>query len=122
KPIVPIQLRQIEEILAKANLSNYVRWQPVCAIIAGAEPHPVFQELYVSIEALEQRLVPGHSLRRNRWLFQQMSKSLDSRVMSLIATGRATIPGKSISVNLNIGTVLSESFDLFARQMKEAWK
>ena len=122
KPIVPVQLRQIEEILAKANLTNYVRWQTVCAIIPGAEPHPVFQELYVSIEALEKRLVPGHSLRRNRWLFQQMSKSLDHRVMSLISTGRSPIPGKSISVNLNIATVLSETFDLFAKQMKEAWK
>ncbi len=122
KSIVPVQLHQIEDILANANLTNYLRWQPVCAIIPGAEPHPVFQELFVSIEALEQRLVPGHSLQRNRWLFQQMTRSLDERVIATISAGRAPIPGKSISVNLNIDTVLSETFDQFAAQMQDAWK
>ena len=121
KAIVPVQLHQIEDILANASLTNYLRWQPVCAIIPGADPHPVFHELFVSIEALEQRLVPGHSLQRNRWLFRQMTRSLDERVIATVGAGRTLIPGKSISVNLNIETVLSETFEQFATQMNDTW-
>ncbi|MBI4185258.1 MAG: EAL domain-containing protein [Proteobacteria bacterium] len=122
KQIRPVHLAKIEEVLARANLVGFMRWQPVCAIIAGAKPHPVFQELFVAIAELEKKLVPGFSLAADRWLFQQLTTSLDRRVMALLTSGAAPLRGNSISLNLNIATVNTDEFDRFARLLKEKWQ
>lgn len=112
QPLVPAQLGRLEDLLSKADLSNVMRNQPVCAIVAGAPIQPVFHEIYVSIPDLEQQAVPGVALASNRWLFQYLTQTLDRRVLAHLTRDVSGME-RAFSLNLNVASVLSPDFQKF---------
>lgn len=117
EPLDPSHLGQIEKALASADLSGFVRRQPVCVLADGAPPQPLFHELYISIPDLRAAVLPRYNLTANRWLFQHLTQVLDLRMLALLAARKDTRQVKDISLNLNISTVLSPEFLLFDRDV-----
>ena len=111
-PIRPELLAKLENTLANADLSNVVRRQTVCTLFEGQPPQTLFEEIFVSIDDLQNVATPGIDLRANRWLFQYLTQTLDRRVLHmLIRDGiRGDMP---FSLNLNVATVLSQDFVRF---------
>ena len=116
KPLTPALLAKLEDSLAHADLSALVRNQAVCAITTKDRPQPVFEEVFVAIGDLEQAVLPGVSLMSDPWLFRHLTTVLDTRILTQLVD----VIGESkraFSINLNISTVLSDSFRRFDRDV-----
>lgn len=119
KSLDPEQLGKLESFLIRADLSNLMRRQPVCAITpTNPNPQPVFRELYISISDLQQTVLPEFDLSSNLWLFQHLTQTLDSRMLSMLIRNDDTSIASSFSVNLNVQTILSPPFLNFDSSLK----
>jgi EAL domain-containing protein (putative c-di-GMP-specific phosphodiesterase class I) len=120
KSLDPAELGKIVASLARADLSNVMRRQPVCALLPGQPPQIVFHELYVSIAGLQQVIAPGIDLASNRWLFQYLTETLDKRMLALVSKGLEASLSSRFSLNLNVATLLSPEFLAFDASLKAA--
>ncbi|SCA56389.1 conserved hypothetical protein [Candidatus Terasakiella magnetica] len=112
--MTPRILDRVVESLKVADLTNMVRRQYVCSV-EGPQliPTQQFSELFISITDLRETLLPGVNLTSSPWLFQHLTETLDRRVLSLLSrTEDRDITG-DISINLNVGTLLSTDFMKF---------
>lgn len=112
-PLTPPLLAKVEEALTRADLSNLVRRQAISAIVGKAPPQPVFYELFVSIADLRETLIPNVNLASSPWLFQQLTETLDRRVLALLSKHDDRTVAGDISINLNVQTLLSPEFLIF---------
>ena len=110
KPLDPADLARIEGRLAAMSLSGILRWQPICAVLPGAVPRPLFTEVHVAIRKLSE--VFEIDLIADPWLFQRLGESLDRRLMSSLANGVKGAEGP-ISINLRLPTLFSPDFQKF---------
>ena len=111
--LTPRVLARVEQALRSADISNMVRRQFVCGLIGEATPQPLFSELYISIQALRETLMPGVDLSSSRWLFQHLTETLDRRVLAMLSKSTDRSITGEISINLNISTLLSPEFIQF---------
>ncbi|MBI3500079.1 MAG: hypothetical protein HY058_22525 [Proteobacteria bacterium] len=119
KPIDPEQLGKLQTFLQRADLSNLMRRQAVCAIAPGSStPQPVFRELYISIADLQQTVLPDYDLASNIWLFQHLTQTLDQRMLSLLVRNDDSTIASSFSINMNVATILSPAFLNFDSSLK----
>ncbi|MDH3594968.1 MAG: EAL domain-containing protein [Rhodospirillales bacterium] len=109
-PLDPPHLAAIIRAIAQADLSSVMRRQPVCAVSNDADPKTVFHEFYISIEDLRQKLLPSHDILANRWLFQDLTRHLDNRMIAMLARNDDKSIDQAFSINLNIDTLLSPEF------------
>lgn len=109
-PLTPQQLGRLEEVLDHTELSNIMRRQAVCTINEGRAPKALFYELFISIKDLALSVLPDVNLTSNRWLFQHLTQTLDRRILKILARGDDSSLFSSISMNLNVGTLLSQDF------------
>ncbi len=112
-PIRPDLLAKLDNSLGSTDISGMVRRQTVCFAGGRNSPlDPLFDELFVSIDDLQNTITPGIDLMGNRWLFQHLTHTLDRRMMNVLM--RDGIPSaRPFSLNLNIATVLSPEFARF---------
>lgn len=113
-PLTPPELARVEEALSRVDLSSHTRRQPVCAFVDGDQPEIVFTEVFVSIGDLRETLMPNTDMTANPWLFQRLTQTLDLRVLAQL--GRRddrTLVTEGFSMNLNVGTIMSEEFLAF---------
>ncbi len=112
KPFVPGDLSKLISILERADLTNVLRRQTACIIGENGIPKPFFQEAFVSIDDLQKICTPDIDLLSDRWLFHYLTRTLDKRVLVLMANG-GIHPDMPFSLNLNIQTLLSPEFATF---------
>ncbi|MHA1598006.1 MAG: hypothetical protein ACTSV1_04725 [Alphaproteobacteria bacterium] len=112
-PMTPEILDRLETALERADLSNLMRRQFICAIDRQMIPEPSFSEMFISIADLRETLIPGTNLLSNRWLFQHLTEALDLRVLSLLLKSDAVAISGDISFNANVATLLSKEFQDF---------
>jgi EAL domain-containing protein (putative c-di-GMP-specific phosphodiesterase class I) len=110
KPLMPEELSHVDRALAQADISGLVRRQPVCAVLPGAPPHPIFNELYVSIADLRGMIAPKFDLASSRWLFQHLTETLDRRMLAAVPRLPEWKSTTRLSLNLNVSTLLSDPF------------
>ncbi len=111
-------LAELVSALARADLSNTLRRQPICALAEGAQPKPMLREIYVSIPDLRDSVLPRYELAADRWLFQYLTQALDKRVLALLRRNDDRAIAQSYSLNLNISTLLSEDFLQFDQSLR----
>ncbi len=112
---VPVPLGALaaaEAVLASVPVDELVRRQTAVRITArGMEP--LYQELSVSLAALEARNGAPLPVIADPYLFRHLAARLDERVLHAAAgTHLATVP--AIHLNLTISSVLSAEFMRFA--------
>ena len=117
-PFTPELLLRVEASLGQADLANLMRRQAISAIVGKAPPQPVFHELFISIADLRQTLFPSVNVNSSPWLFQQLTETLDRRVLSLLNKHDDRTLEGDISINLNVSTILSPEFLVFDDNVK----
>ena len=117
-PFTPELLHRVEAALGQADLANLIRRQAVCAMVGKAPPQPVFHELFISIADLRQTLFPTVNVASSPWLFQQLTETLDRRVLSLLNKHDDRTLESDISINLNVSTILGPEFLVFDDNVK----
>ncbi len=109
-PLDAAKLAILEKAIAQADLSAFVRRQPICAVAPGRKPEPVYYEIYTSIGLLCQTLMPEIDIRTNRWLFQDFKKHLDRRMIAYLVQNDDAMLFHTFSINLNVSTLLTSEF------------
>lgn len=109
-PLEPTQLAKLAEAISNADLSTMMQRQATFLLEPDGRPEPVFRELYFSIDHLQQVLIPGRDILANRWLFQDLTRHLDRRMISLLVHNDDSSLRQSYSLNLNVSTLLSPEF------------
>ena len=107
------RLADLVDTLSRADLSNFVRRQSVCAVLPEGAPETIFQEVYMSIPDMMGQLMPEMALATDRWLFQHVTQTLDRRMLDYLRRNPLQEPGTRFSLNINISTLLSPEFDAF---------
>ena len=115
--LTPELLDRIEAGLVQADLSSLLRRHAVCSVQNETSPEPKFVEWTVSISDLAQTMLPHFDFASDPLLFQHLTESLDRRMLSLLAKPGGPLDGGDISVNLNVATLLSESFFAFDEKL-----
>lgn len=115
EPLTTSEVAGIENALRQADVSIFLKRQPISVVLSDQKPEVVFNELYLSINAIKQRLFPKIDLRNSRWLFQALTALLDERMLAHLKRDRNHA---RFSVNLNVSTVLSEKFVSFDDSVK----
>jgi hypothetical protein len=73
----------------------------------------LFYELFFSIGELQETLLPNVDLGSSPWLFQELTETLDYRVLSLLNRHDDRSLQGDVSINLNVQTLLSQDFLTF---------
>lgn len=122
KPLTSKLLSKVEQALSKADFSNMIRRQSVCAVVGSSQPYRLFDEVFVDIENLRATVLPDVDLSLNPWLFMHLTETLDERVMSIINNHDDNTLNNDFSINLNVSTILSESFIAFDDNIKHSMR
>ena len=122
KLFTPEMLARLSKALQNTDFSNVIRRQSVCIILDEAYPQPLFEEVFVSISDLSEAILPGVSLTATPWLFQDLTETLDKRVLKSVSRHDDGAFTRGFSLNLNISTILSEEFRRFDSDIFSAVK
>lgn len=110
KPLDLGNLALLEKTIAQADLSTMTSRQAICEVGDDGRPMPLFYELFTSIGALRQTLMPDQNLFSDRWLFQYLTNRLDQRMLAWLCKNDDATLRHSFSLNVNIASVLSPRF------------
>lgn len=109
-PLTPGALQQIDDILKKADVSTFMKRQPVTLCFGNQPPKPIFHEIFVGVNELRQAIAPNVNLRGARSLFHHLTRTLDTRVFRSLLEGYVSRNSGPFSINLNVSTILSDTF------------
>lgn len=115
-------MAQLEAQLNRDTIKTIIRKQAAYLVREGFPSRKVFGEVYVSIEKLEEWLQTSLTLHTNRWLFKYATEILDARMLDFIEHDQESLLNSSISLNLNISTLLSERFRVFDATLKKLFR
>ena len=114
-PLSARNLAAINQKLQSTRIADLIRQQACIHIAPGKAGAMVFREHFIAMTELRERVSPGVNLFTSAWLFQYLTETLDKRVLSVIGRKNFDELKEPISLNLNIGTVLSRDFSNFMR-------
>ena len=108
-PLDPPFLTLLEGCLAQADVARFARRQSVWRI-DGVRSVLAWEERSLSTPELTNELAPGYDLQAEPWLFRRLTRTLDRRLLALLASpGELALAGP-FAVNLNIGSLLGPDF------------
>lgn len=116
----PMDPRALERVLAafeSFDLAPHLRRQPAVRITEDRIAEVAFEEFFVSIGNLQKALAPEVVLTGDRWLFQDLSRALDRRVLDLLGAQPLTRRPGTVSLNLNLESTRGPGFRTFVRAM-----
>ncbi|MDA0305616.1 MAG: hypothetical protein O3B76_04930, partial [Proteobacteria bacterium] len=112
-PLGAMNLADINQKLQGTRVADLIRNQTCLLMGPGGPGGIVFREHFVSMADLKKRIAPDVNLFSSPWLFQYLTETLDKRVLAVL--GNRDIEGMAspVSLNLNVGTILSRDFQKF---------
>ena len=113
QPLTPASLAKLEDLLRKADITGFLKSQMCCAVAPGEQMRVFFREVFVGVSDLRQMVAPRNDLRMVKPLFQQLTRTMDQRVLRAMFDGFVTRQSGNVSINLNIQTIMSASFREF---------
>ena len=106
-------LVKIENDLKEADISSAYRRQPICVSPADGKYKKVFDELFINIAHLKRLLRMNVNFFSDMNLFRYLTLLLDHKVMTLLQLNPKRFFEPPVSININIGALLSDEFEMF---------
>jgi hypothetical protein len=100
---------RLEQALAQADLSRFMRWRPVLHV-TGPSPTPAWEERYVAARDIAASLCPGYRIKADPWLFHRLTRSFDRRMLALNSFAQGPGPAGPFALHLNVVSILSPEF------------
>jgi EAL domain-containing protein (putative c-di-GMP-specific phosphodiesterase class I) len=113
----PLRLHEIIEEVQNIDFSPFLRKQPICILRKGKDTKIVFHELYVLIQQLRDNLSHPCNLLSHPWLFKTLTEALDLKVLDIIGKNTRAFLTDPVSINLNVRTILTDSFGQFLKKI-----
>jgi hypothetical protein len=108
-PLDPAALTSLERALAHADMSRFVRRQPVCAL--GPDGFRLrWERRSLALGELISVLAPGRSARAAPWLQRRLTRTLDRRMLALLAAPGELRGARPFGVQLNVASILGPEF------------
>ncbi len=124
QPIMtPKQLDHIQKQLATVNVIPFVKDQVARRVDPGTTDASIeFSEFFLSVSDLRQTIAPGINIFGDRWLFQDLSRTMDLRMLETVVRAPHARSAPAISLNLNLETVSTPAFASFLERAPEEQK
>jgi len=120
EPLGAQNLVAINQKLQGTRVADIIKEQ-TCMLMGPAGPGGiVFREHFVSMLDLKKRIAPQVNLFASPWLFQYLTETLDKRVLAVLGNRDIASMPHPVSLNLNVGTVLSRDFQNFHKAVGKA--
>lgn len=115
----PFSLAKAVDSLNGLRITDMINRQ--AAVIIGGEgmERILFQEYFISMGALQRQIAPGFNLASNTWLFQHLTEEIDKRLLTALSTRDFGSLPNTMSINMNISTVMSRDFHPFEEAVAE---
>jgi EAL domain-containing protein (putative c-di-GMP-specific phosphodiesterase class I) len=81
-----------------------------------------FYEFFLSVGDLQRAVAPSVNLLGDRWLFQDLSRTMDLRMLETVVRAPHARGAPAISLNLNLETVMTQAFATFLEQIERGQK
>ena len=100
---------RVEADLAQADVERFTRRRPVCAL--GAERLSLaWEERTLDLDEIASELTPGRSLTANPHLFRRLARTLDRRLLALLATAGLLDRARPFALRLRPESLVSPEF------------
>jgi hypothetical protein len=122
-PLTPQMLDEVQKKLAFANIVPFIRDQVALRINAATKEASIeFYEFFLSVGDLQRAIAPNVNLLADRWLFQDLSRTMDLRMLETVIRAPQVRGTPSVSLNLNLETILTPVFGNFIEQIEKGQK
>jgi len=119
----PVVLDDLQKKLAHGNVIPFVRDQVACRVnLATNEASIEFYEFYMSVADLQRTMAPKTNVFGDRWLFQDLSRTMDLKMLEVVAHAPHARGVPAVSLNLNLETVTTSVFGAFLERMEQGLK
>jgi len=103
-------LGRIERALASADVACFARRRPVCRPDGRGHWRLAWERRLLSIAELTETLAPEHDLTADPWLFRRLTRTLDRRMLALLAAPGEIGRAPPFAIELNVESILSPAF------------
>ncbi|MBX7199483.1 MAG: hypothetical protein K1X51_08910 [Rhodospirillaceae bacterium] len=122
-PITPAMLDDVQKKLAFANVAPFVRDQVALRINPQTKEASIeFYEFFLSVGDLQRMIAPTINLFGDRSLFQDLSRTMDIRMLETMQRHPQARGMPCISLNLNLETILTTAFGTFIQHLEKGQK
>jgi EAL domain-containing protein (putative c-di-GMP-specific phosphodiesterase class I) len=122
-PLSPAGLDEVQKKLAFLNVVPFIRDQVALRINAASkEAFIEFYEFFLSVGDLQKTVAPNINLLADRWLFQDLSRTMDLRMLDTVVRAPHAREAPAISLNLNLETVMTPAFNTFLSRIESEQK
>ncbi len=108
-PLDAMALAQIEAALAHADVERFARRRPVCAFGASGLSL-AWEERLLDLGEIAAELAPGRSLAADPGLFRRLTRTLDRRMLALLATRGLLDRAHPFCLRLGVESLVSREF------------
>lgn len=122
-PITPAILDDVQKKLAFANIVPFIRDQVALRVNPQTKEASIeFYEFFLSVGDLQRTIAPNVNLFGDRALFQDLSRTMDIRMLEMVSRAPHARGTPCISLNLNLETILTPAFGAFIQQVEKGQK
>ena len=109
-PLDPAALTRLEDSLARADVARFARRKGIYERRADGRFVLRWEKRFLSVAELTHALSPDHDAKGDPWLFRRLTRSLDRRMLALLAAPDELRDAGPFGLNLNIASILSPEF------------
>lgn len=121
--ITPAALDEIHKKLAFLNIVPFVRDQVALRIDTQTNDASIeFYEFFLSIGDVQRSIAPTWNLFGDRSLFQDLSRTMDLRMIEIVLRAPQARGAPAISLNLNLETIFTAAFQTFLERVEQPQK
>ncbi len=108
-PLDPASLLLLESALAQANLARFARREAVWHMTAHAASL-AWEKRTLSLAELSAELLPERDLSGDPWLYRRLTRTLDRRMLALLAGPDELRGAGPLALDLNVVSLLGPDF------------
>lgn len=121
--ITPAALDEIHKKLAFLNVVPFVRNQVALRIDRTTNEASIeFFEFFLSVADIQRQVAPTWNLFGDRSLFQDLSRTMDLRMLEVVSRAPDFRGAPAVSLNLNLETVFTPGFAAFLERLEQGQK
>ncbi len=119
QPLDPPTLLALERAIAQADMSRFVRREPICR--TGPDGFRLeWERRFLSDGELFDTILPDRAPRADMCLFRRLTRTLDRRMLALLSVAEEVRGVPPFSIDLNVASLLGPEFLRFDANLPTA--
>lgn len=110
EPISPTALQTLEQSLVQVNVSHFARHRRIWRMAPDGRLEPAWDKRFLAVADLTRTLLPEYDATADPWLYRRLTRTLDRRLLALLAAPAELRAAGPFSLDLNVGSLISSDF------------